>query len=291
MTFTRSGVGFTQFGAFAGTGFQPIIPPGPANSVYWSDGVVNAFSTDPIVNSLSVGPGAGPFPLSGAIRMAHGTEISGRSTLGTDVTLLTFGGGATPINTILLGNASTIANVRLETTVGHLYHQTTRVFSWTGTFVYNRIPVAGYEGGVVNPLFNQGNQTTGGGNPFTHRARGSTAAGNNGSPLRMQGGRRGAGGFRGSVMLQLNPDDVNGNEETLVECSNVVADNLIVSLALGQPLTNVQMPANTGSRVIYIANAAVNPSANPVGGGILYSNAGVLTWRGPGGTVTPIALS
>jgi len=41
-----------------------------------------------------------------------------------------------------------------------------------------------------------------------------------------------------------------------------------------------------GIGVIGIANAGTNPSTNPTGGGILYSNAGAGTWRGSGGTVT-----
>lgn len=272
---TRSGIGFTQF-ANPGNAAS-LIPLGPSNSVYWSNGVLNAFSTNPIVNSISVGPGAGPFPAGGAIRMAHGTEIAGLSTLGVATTLLTFGGGATPINTIILGNASTIANVRLETTVGHLYFQTIRVFSWTGTTVEWRIPLAGYEAGVALPTLRQGNQATGGGNAFTLRARGSTGAASSGSPLRLQGGRRGAGAFRGAVQFQLNPDD--STFETMIEAANVVADNLVVSLALGVPVTAVQMPANTGNRVIFIADAAAIPSVDAVTGFIQYSDGARPAWR------------
>lgn len=42
----------------------------------------------------------------------------------------------------------------------------------------------------------------------------------------------------------------------------------------------------SGRNVIFIQNAAVNPSTNPTSGGILYSNGGAGTWRGSGGTVT-----
>jgi hypothetical protein len=44
-----------------------------------------------------------------------------------------------------------------------------------------------------------------------------------------------------------------------------------------------------GRGVIGIANAAVAPSANPAGGGILYVEDGALKYRGPNGTVTVIA--
>lgn len=45
----------------------------------------------------------------------------------------------------------------------------------------------------------------------------------------------------------------------------------------------------SGVGVFFLANAGTNPSTNPAGGGILYVNAGALTYRGSGGTVTVIA--
>jgi len=44
-----------------------------------------------------------------------------------------------------------------------------------------------------------------------------------------------------------------------------------------------------GLGVIGIHNATTNPTTNPTNGGILYVSAGALTYRGSGGTVTPIA--
>ena len=46
-----------------------------------------------------------------------------------------------------------------------------------------------------------------------------------------------------------------------------------------------------GQGVIAIANAAVAPSVNPAGGGILYVENGALKYRGSKGTVTTIALA
>lgn len=48
--------------------------------------------------------------------------------------------------------------------------------------------------------------------------------------------------------------------------------------------------AGGGKGVIAMANAGV-PTANPVGGGVLYAEAGALKWRGSAGTVTTIALA
>jgi hypothetical protein len=44
-----------------------------------------------------------------------------------------------------------------------------------------------------------------------------------------------------------------------------------------------------GQGVIFVGNRNTAPTANPVGGGLLYAEAGALKWRGSGGTVTTIA--
>ena len=44
-----------------------------------------------------------------------------------------------------------------------------------------------------------------------------------------------------------------------------------------------------GVGVLFVPNASTNPSSNPTGGGLLYINAGALTYRGSGGTVTVVA--
>ena len=72
------------------------------------------------------------------------------------------------------------------------------------------------------------------------------------------------------------------------------AQGAVVSRAIGFALTatgNVGFNGNTaqfgsGAGVIGIANAGTNPSANPTGGGVLYSDAGAGKWRGSGGTTT-----
>lgn len=56
-------------------------------------------------------------------------------------------------------------------------------------------------------------------------------------------------------------------------------------------LVNTGGSFGSGQRVIFVANASVVPSANPVGGGILYVDAGALKFRGSSGTVTTIAIA
>jgi hypothetical protein len=46
-----------------------------------------------------------------------------------------------------------------------------------------------------------------------------------------------------------------------------------------------------GARVVGLANATTVPFANPTGGGVLYSEAGALKWRGSSGTITTIAAA
>lgn len=47
----------------------------------------------------------------------------------------------------------------------------------------------------------------------------------------------------------------------------------------------------SGTKVIMIANATTDPTANPTGGGILYVSGGALKYRGSSGTVTTIAAA
>lgn len=63
-------------------------------------------------------------------------------------------------------------------------------------------------------------------------------------------------------------------------------------------VSNVSIGANStptygggSSAVMMIQDASVAPSSNPTGGGILYSQAGALKWRGSSGTVTTIAVA
>jgi hypothetical protein len=49
---------------------------------------------------------------------------------------------------------------------------------------------------------------------------------------------------------------------------------------------NTPTEFGSGSGVLGIADAGTNPSANPTGGGVLYSDAGAGKWRGSGGTTT-----
>jgi hypothetical protein len=65
----------------------------------------------------------------------------------------------------------------------------------------------------------------------------------------------------------------------MAQVANVVGSNRAMSLCFGSLLTAVQMPANTGDRVIFIGDRNTAPSANAVGGHIYYSENGRPAWR------------
>jgi hypothetical protein len=120
-----------------------------------------------------------------------------------------------------------------------------------------------------------------------------TGAGNatniNGGALRLRSGSAktdGTAGVRGAVRMEIG-----GAGVVMIEGAEPGVGRRVVALCRGAALTATQMPANTGDLVAYLANCAAAPTANAFGGGILYSDAGALKWRGPSGTITTIAAA
>jgi len=60
--------------------------------------------------------------------------------------------------------------------------------------------------------------------------------------------------------------------------------------SLGNLLTNGMVAATSAAKTLHLANAVI-PTANPVGGGVLYVEAGALKYRGSGGTVTVLGAA
>jgi hypothetical protein len=126
---------------------------------------------------------------------------------------------------------------------------------------------------------------------LTVRAHGSTGGNASGGSLRISGGRRAGSGNMGPIAIRLNGNDTNEFYEMLEAAhfgGATAASRRVLSLVLGDGVSTTNMPTNTGDRVIFIANAGAVPSANPVGGGILYCEGGALRYRGTSGTVTTI---
>lgn len=112
---------------------------------------------------------------------------------------------------------------------------------------------------------------------FLIRGTGSTASNNSGGKARFAGGRRAGTGNYGGVGLYLNQDD--SSFHTMVEALHLINAQRIVSLARGSDLTTTEMPTNTGDKVVYVGNAATNPSADGVNGHVYYSDSARPAWR------------
>ena len=109
----------------------------------------------------------------------------------------------------------------------------------------------------------------------------------NGGPLALIGGFGDTpGGLAGAIRLQIKAANT-----TVLECAEVVSGNRVLALGLLANLTSTQMPANTGDGVLFLANRAIVPSANSVGGGIIYCEAGALKYRGTSGTITQLGAA
>lgn len=156
-------------------------------------------------------------------------------------------------------------------------------FQNTAALTINRtgtVPTVSFGSGYTAPVINHTN-TASTAADMAIRAQGSTAGTNAGGVLHLQGGRRNSTGLKGGVRLQLNPDD--SAFESMAELVEVAASRRVLSLVRGANLTTTQMPANTGDRVLYIADAGTVPTADPVTGHIYYSTAGGPAWRMAGG--------
>ena len=121
------------------------------------------------------------------------------------------------------------------------------------------------------------------------QAQGGAIGGNNdGGTASICGGSPQGSGSSGGVRLKLATGALVG--QTGIELV-AFGSRRIVAFNQFAALSTVQMPANTGDGVIYIANAATVPTANATGGGILYCEAGALKYRGSAGTVTTLGAA
>jgi len=133
---------------------------------------------------------------------------------------------------------------------------------------------------VTSPRIQHLTTTTTSGANLSISAQGSTFAAGTGGNLSLSSGFGSVG--VGAVRLQLYTS-------SLLELAEPTSSNYILSLVKGSAVTSTEMPNGTGNRVIYVANAASTPTVSPVGGAILYANAGGLAIKQSNGDV--IALN
>lgn len=140
-----------------------------------------------------------------------------------------------------------------------------------------------FQSGATNPTITQLVNTGNNGDIMSFIGQAGNGTDKNGGPIIVKGGASTGAGTSGAAQL------ISGDTGVYVEAAAIGADTRnIVALAGASGLTATQMPSSTGNRVVFIWNADTNPSANPVGGGILYVDAGALKYRGTSGTVTTL---
>ena len=112
------------------------------------------------------------------------------------------------------------------------------------------------------------------GQPLTISAQASSTAAGGGNVI-ISGGASPAG-LRGGVSLQINTTN-------LLQATEVIAGQRVLSLLKSSALTSTEMPSLSGDMVMYIADTVTppDPTAGPVGGTILYSYAGQLYIKQP----------
>ena len=158
----------------------------------------------------------------------------------------------------------------------------TAVTQELGRFVFT--PYAGFLSGLnwnfsttIRPVQNPSNAqglslTLGGGQ--------GGAGNNNGGTLHLYSGAPTGTGLKGDIAVDLNG---GAAADRMLEMTELVSGQRIMSLVKGATLTTGMMPANTGDRVMYVGDAATVPTASPTAGTILYSSGGALfIWQSNG---------
>jgi hypothetical protein len=240
-----------------------------------SGGITSDTNTFIGPDRLSFGANPG---VAGNVRISYGTVvISTRNNTGSTRNLITWGVAAA--NRLVVGTGSditTIDGAASSTDSVYIFGNSVPIAIFGQGRVEWRAPDLLWGNTVVAPTLGQLN-TTGSSQNMILRAQGSTAGNNNGGIHRARGGRTNGTGLMGGVSLELNADD--STVHVMAQVANVVGSNRVMSLCFGSLLTAVQMPANTGDRVIFIGDRNTAPSANAVGGHIYYSENGRPAWR------------
>lgn len=116
----------------------------------------------------------------------------------------------------------------------------------------------------------------------------------------------------GNNSFNINPNSSSGANNGLVQAGDktiiysdgtIDTGNLVLGAWISSGAAGIRLQANgnlgintadqfgSGVKVIGIANATTVPTANPSSGGIIYTEAGALKYRGSSGTVTTIATA
>lgn len=269
----------------AAAGLVPAV--GAANTLLQSTGAAAAWGANLVL-------GATP-ATTGNVRLTHASSIVERNFLNTaDLNVYvsggagdqqTFGSSASARTNLNAGDAGgaalqtngvdrlTINAAGLNLTVPQTLIGAATAPTGYSLFVQN-------VGGATNALLRL-------------RASGSTAGNNNGNDVQVEGGRLSGTGLSGGFVAKLNQDDTQANMWIMFQVKHIAAGQRFVSLcfpgAAGAGVTSAQLGSTTGDLVVAIGPCATVPTGSAGGGsniGLVYNNAGALTYRSPGGTVT-----
>ena len=97
----------------------------------------------------------------------------------------------------------------------------------------------------------------------------------------------------GTVLARIDTNGVQSLAGYINFTNNALGiasgSSYVIRVTNQQNLGLATIDFGSGQKVIGIANATAVPSADPVGGGVLYVEGGALKYRGSSGTVTTIA--
>ena len=257
---------------------------------------------------LAVTAGGNPVASAGEVRMPQAFTLRARDVADVaDATVLAFGAasadvvelGTSSYLTIIEGNAVTVfgsGDINISSGNDVVINGTNLVSLGLsgGAYVYVGGPTSGGTLGIAetisSPLINQEDKTTGNGETLTVAAQTSLGGNGNGGTLALCGGSPHGTGRKGGVQLSLDETSA----EPMVEVAEVATGRRAVVLGLGAAVTATELPANTGDRVIYVADYATAPTANPVSGQLVYSGGHAMSARSPNGVtsdISPIGVS
>lgn len=229
-----------------------------------------------------------------SVSTPHGHLVAGLPSADAQAHIGPLVGSETSLAAIyLLGNgvARTSGNYNFAAAGGNLYCQaaTSYTFSIGGT-QYASLGTSFFAltGGIAlqwsttsaSPKIYQDDETAASttGKTLIVQSQNSTGTTSVGGVLDLRGGT----GTTSAGAVQIRP----GSTNIIIEAAEVAAGRNVVALGRKSAITTTQLPANTGDGIVYVADAATAPTADPVSGGILYSESGAGKWRGTSGTVT-----
>lgn len=251
---------------------------------------------------LAITQGGNPIAAAGEVRLPQAFTVQARDFAdAADATVLAFGAvnadvveiGTSSYPTAVDGDTVTVtagSNVGIQSGADVVIDATDRISLGLSGSPYIYVPgptSAGFLAFATGfaPLVNQEDKVTGNGETFTIAAQTSLGGNGNGGTLALAGGSPHGTGRKGGVQLSLDETSA----EPMVEVAEVATGRRAVVLGLGAAVTATELPAGTGDRVVYIADYATAPTANPVSGQLLYAGGHALAARSPNGVTTDIS--